>query len=79
MPLTLELPEDLASALTAEATRLGMSLPDYALHLLTTARPQVAGVRTGADLVTFWKAEGLVGTRCGIIDSQAEVRRLREQ
>ncbi len=79
MPRTVELPDDLADALTDEASRLGLSLPDYAVRLLTSARPSVASVRSGADLVAFWRAEGLVGSRTDIADSQCEARRLREQ
>lgn len=75
MPQTLELPDDLASALSAEASRLGMTLPDYAVPLLASARPPA--VRTGADLVAYWQAEGVTGTRPDITDSQAEARRLR--
>ncbi len=78
MPQTVELPDDLADALTDEASRLGWSLPDYAVRLLTTVRPSPA-VRSGADLVAFWRAEGLVAGRPDIADSQSEARRLREQ
>ncbi len=79
MPQTVELPDDLAEALTDEASRLGLSLPDYAVRLLTSARPAVAAVRSGADLVAFWRAEGLVGSRPDITDAQAEGRRLRDR
>lgn len=79
MPQTVELPDDLADALTDEASRLGLSLPDYAVHLLRSARPSAASVRSGADLVAFWRAEGLVGSRPDIADSQSEAHRLREQ
>ena len=79
MPQTVELPDDLADALTHEASRLGLSLPDYAVRLLTSARPPAASVRTGADLVAFWRAEGLVGSRTDLADSPTEARRLREQ
>jgi hypothetical protein len=79
MPLTVELPDDLADALTNEASRLGMSLPDYAVRLLTWSRPPVATIHTGADLVAFWQVEGLVGIRPDIVHSQMEARRLREQ
>ncbi|HVL13377.1 MAG TPA: hypothetical protein VM529_12490 [Gemmata sp.] len=78
MPLTVELPDELAEALTDEASRAGMSLPDYAIHLLTTARPAVA-VRTGAELVAFWQAEGLVGTRPELPDSPELARQLRDE
>jgi hypothetical protein len=79
MPQTVELPDDLAGALSAEAKRLGLSLPDYAIRLLAAARPAVASVRTGADLVAFWQSEGLIGTRPDIADSSAHARQLREQ
>lgn len=77
MPQTVELPDDLANALAAEASRLGLSLPDYAVRLLTSARPPAASVRSGADLVAYRRAEGLVGSRPDITDSQVEARRLR--
>ena len=79
MSQTVELPDDLADALKSEASRLGLSLPDYAVRLLTSARQSTASVRSGADLVAFWRAEGLVGSRPDIADSQSEARRLRDQ
>lgn len=79
MPQTVELPDDLADALTDEASRLGMSLPDYAVRLLASARPSAASVHSGTDLVAFWRAEGLVGCRPDIADSQIQARHLREQ
>ena len=36
MSITLELPEDLESALTTEAAHLGLSLSEYTLRLLST-------------------------------------------
>lgn len=78
MPQTIELPDDLADALTDEATRLGLSLPDYAVSLLATARPAVA-IQSGAQLVAFWQSQGLVGNRPEIDDSQTHARTLREQ
>lgn len=79
MPLTVDLPDELTDALTDEATRLGLSLPDYAARLLASARPDVGVVRTGAELVAYWQSEGLVGTRPDITDSSAYARQLREQ
>ena len=77
MSVTLELPADLAATLTDEAARRGLSLPDYAVQLLAQRRP--ASVRTGADLVAYWQAEGLIGTRPDIADSSSHSRTLREQ
>jgi hypothetical protein len=79
MPRTVELPDDLADALADEAARAGLSLPDYAVCLLTSARPSAASVRSGASLVAFWRAQGLVGSRPDIADSQTEARRRRDQ
>jgi hypothetical protein len=79
MPQTIDLPDDLADALTDEASRLGLSLPDYAVRLLTSARPSSTSVRDGSDLVSLWRSEGLIGSRPDIEDSQAHARFLREQ
>jgi hypothetical protein len=79
MSLTLDLPDDLAEALADEAARLGMSVPDYVVRLLATARSSGVKLQDGGDLVSYWRAEGLIGTRTDIADSQIEARRLREQ
>ena len=74
MPQTLVLPDDLADALSGEALRLGMSLPDYAIRLHTSTCPSTSAVRNGTGLVAFWQAEGLVGSRSDIGDSQVQAR-----
>jgi hypothetical protein len=79
MPQTIDLPDDLADALSDEASRLGMSLPDYAVRLLASAYTWPTSVQSGSDLVAFWWAEGLVGCRPDIADSQTQARHLREQ
>ena len=63
MPQTVELPDELADTLNEAATRLGLSLPEYAVRLLTQAHPASNRIFNGADLVTFWQAEGLVSGR----------------
>jgi hypothetical protein len=35
--------------------------------------------RTGADLVSYWQREGLIGTRPEITDSQTHARQIRQQ
>ena len=79
MSRVVELPDDLADALTEEASQLGLSLPEYAVRLLTAARLAPRPIHSGAELVEFWRREGLLGTRQDVADSQAEARRLREQ
>ncbi len=78
MSILLELPSELETELSTEATRFGLSLQDYVLSLLaaTRGKPQV---KTGADLVAFWKVEGLIGTRREIADSQLHARSIRDQ
>jgi hypothetical protein len=79
MGITLDLPDELESELSAEAARLGLSLPEYVLRLLSTARAVGNRPKTDAELVEYWQAEGLIGTRPEIADSQAHARQLREQ
>jgi hypothetical protein len=79
MSITLELPEELQTELSAEAAQLGISLPEYILRLISTGH--IAGKRptTGTELVEYWQNEGLIGTRPDIADSQARARQIREQ
>ncbi len=79
MDVTLELPQELASALSDEASQRGLSLPDYALQLLSVGHPPDSPIRTGAELLAYWNREGVVGTRTDIADSQEHARSLREQ
>jgi hypothetical protein len=79
MSLVLELPPDLETELTAEAARLGISLPDYVLGILATCRVTQSEPRTGAELLAYWQRERLIGTRSDSSDSQAHARNLREQ
>ena len=78
MSLVLNLPPELENELSAEAARLRLSLPEYAMRLLagqsTQERP-----RNGAELVEYWEREGLIGTRPEISDSAAHARAIRAQ
>lgn len=79
MTLTLELSKDLEDALADRATDLGLSLPDYALQLLSSgsrARTEISP-RTGAELVGYWEREGMVADRRDIGDSLEHARSLR--
>jgi hypothetical protein len=69
MNLVLDLPTELESELAAEAAQLGLSLSDYALRILATGRPGLSAPKTGADLVDYWKREGLIGSRSDITDA----------
>ena len=79
MSITLDVPQELESELSAEAALLGLSLTEYVLHLLSTARTLGHRPQTGAQLVEYWQSEGLIGTRTDIADSRTHSRQIREQ
>jgi hypothetical protein len=77
MSITLELPPDLESKLTAEASRQGVTLTDYLLRILSRVGPTVGAIPSGKELVAYWESEGLLGARPDIDDSQQRARQLR--
>jgi hypothetical protein len=77
MTISLDLPKNLVDELSDEASRRGLSLSEYALQILSTGREEGSPPKTGADLVAYWRSEGLVGTRPEIEDSQAFAREIR--
>ena len=77
MRITLDLPQELERALATEATELGLPLTDYVLSLLTNKALVGPLPTTGAELVAYWRREGVVGTRPEITDSQAHARQIR--
>jgi hypothetical protein len=79
MSITLDLPQELENELSAEATHLGLSLPEYILRVLSTGLIIGKTPKTGAELVGYWQNEGLIGTRPDIIDSQTRSRQIREE
>jgi hypothetical protein len=79
MILTLELPKALERRLTAEAVRLGLSVEQYALRLLGEAPKTGTLPVNGAELVAYWRREGVIGSRPEINDSQAHGRKIRRQ
>lgn len=79
MSITLDLPDELEKELSEEAARMGLPLPEYVLRVLSTGRITGRPPQTGAELVAYWKNEGLIGTRTDIADSQEHARRIRDQ
>jgi hypothetical protein len=79
MSLVLDLPAELEAELAAEAAHLGLPLSEYALRLLAGGRNLPPAPRSGADLLAYWRGEGLVGTRQDIADAPAHARSIREQ
>ncbi len=79
MSITLDLPQELESALATEATQMGLSLAEYVLRLLAMRSLVGPSPTTGAELVAYWQREGVIGTRPDITDSQAHARQLRHK
>ncbi len=80
MVLTLELPRDLERKLAAEATRLGLPLQEVALRRLGEEPVSAETIpKNGAELVAYWRQEGVIGSRPDIEESQAYARELRRQ
>jgi hypothetical protein len=79
MAITLEVPQELEHDLAIEAAKLGLSLSDYAIRLLSRRVPIRTLPKTGAELVTYWQDAGLIGTRTDIVDSQQHARAIRAQ
>ena len=79
MTLTLDIPKDLERRLALEASRLGLPIERYALKLLDEVPRAEGRPQTGAELVSSWRREGLVGSRPEIKDSQAHARALRSR
>lgn len=79
MSLILNLPTDLENALSAEANRLQIPLPEYAISLLALSRPPAPKPQTGKEVLAYWQEHGLVGTRPDIVDASEHARVLRMQ
>lgn len=79
MSIAVELPPELRSELEVEASRLGLSIETYLVRALSTGRVRVGPEHVGAELVAYWRSEGLIGARDDIHDSQQRAREIRLQ
>ena len=79
MTITVKLPKQLEEELSDDAARLGFSLTEYVLKILSEARISTRAIKTGADLVAYWEKEQLIGSRSDIKDSQKHARKIRKQ
>lgn len=79
MSIRLDLPLDLENELSTEALRLNLPLSEYILRILSVRTVLNNPPQTGADLVAYWQAEGVINSRPDIIDSQVHARHLRQE
>jgi hypothetical protein len=79
MSITPDLPRELEMELSAEASRLRLSLSEYLVRILAAGRLHGSRPETGASLVDYWKSEGLIGSRPEVSDARGLARELRRQ
>jgi hypothetical protein len=77
MSITLDIPKTLEQVLSAEATQIGVSLPEYIVQLFSLRPALNPQPKTGSDLVAYWQNAGVVGTRPDIKDSSQYARQIR--
>ena len=74
MTLIVKLPAELEKQLSAEATKRGLTLPDYVLEILSEGKRS-----SPAETVEFWKREGLFNSLPIKGDSAKVARKLRKK
>jgi hypothetical protein len=79
MSIPLDLPSELESELSTEASRLNLPLPEYIVRILSTRQILSNPPKTGAELIAYWQSEGVINSRPDIIDSQAHARSIRHE
>lgn len=79
MNIYLDLPLELESELSTEASRLNLPLSEYILRVLSVRKVLSNSPKTGAELVAYWQSEGVINSRSDITDSQAHARQLRHE
>jgi hypothetical protein len=79
MSISLELPKEVEAQLSAEAARLGLSVSEYAIRVLSLSHSSQEKPRNGAELIVYWQRYGLIGSRPDIGDSQEHSRQVRAE
>ena len=80
MSVVLNLPKNLVKQLNNEAAAQDKPLDEYVIDLIQRARqPKRTRFQTTAEVLAYWKAEGLIGTRPLKTNSQKLARKLRVQ
>ncbi len=77
MSISVDLPPELESELSTEASQLNLPLSEYILRVLSMRGSIANPPKNGAELVAYWQSEGVINSRPDITDSQAYSRKLR--
>jgi len=79
MNTILAIPDALEMELHAQAAKLGIPMPQFALQLLKSGLAAIEKPKSGAEMVDYWINLGLIGSRADILDTEACYRDLRRQ
>jgi hypothetical protein len=79
MSAILSIPDALETELRAQAARLGIPMPQFALQLLESGLSAMEKPKNGAEMVDYWQKLGLIGFRQDITDTESCYRDLRRQ
>ncbi|MGA9382852.1 MAG: hypothetical protein WBV73_29175 [Phormidium sp.] len=77
MSISVDLPPELESELSTEASQLNLPLSEYILRVLSMRGSIANPLKNGAELVAYWQSEGVINSRPDITDSQAYSCQLR--
>ena len=77
MSIVIDLPKELEECLSAGASRMNLSISEYAVRILEEAL--ICAPVNGQELVEYWRRRGLIGTLQSD-ESTADIsRRLRRE
>jgi hypothetical protein len=79
MSIHLDLPLDLESELSTEASRINLPLSEYILRVLSVRPVLSNSPKTAAEIVAYWQTERVINSRPDITDSQAHARHIRHE
>ena len=79
MTVHIQVSDELETQLRAEAESKGLSIEELASRLLEASARKGPVAKSGAELVAKWRADGLIGYRTDIPDSNAHSRAIRER
>ncbi len=85
MTIILELPPEVEAQLKEEAAKCAAPVEQYTLSLIKNSlppRPPMPELKTGADVIAYWKSQGLIGdwaNREDVGEGDAYARELRRQ
>ncbi|MCL1473189.1 hypothetical protein [Argonema antarcticum] len=79
MSISVDLPPELESELSTEASQLNLPLSEYILRVLLIRQGVANPPKNGVELVAYWQSEGVIDSSSDITDSQEYARKLRHE